>query len=333
MKVQELAERINQRDEERIVVKLGDIKVADDASSIEVGDHSFYLDEQATATFAKYLKIPRPYLKSCTPEFRAETLRFWRDKHAEADTMIETVCGELVAIYSPHLLMLPLDSVVGVIESVFPADADVRTFIRDEHRFHVDITVPGYSATVNNPDGIPGRPEEGEDTTYAGVRMLVYPNQVKAPVVSTYLHRVHTGAGMTTDLKAGQVSLKGRTVSEVIDEMECAAEKVLSTVQGQLHQYALTATTAVPGTPLAFAMALAREAKLTVRVRDAVMDLINQLPEDAPVYDVNAAFTTVATRGVKYSTQLKLQELGGRLALDTKRVLDRCKTCEQLLVS
>ncbi|QDH91809.1 hypothetical protein SEA_PHRAPPUCCINO_134 [Mycobacterium phage Phrappuccino] len=332
MKVDELTTKLATRDERRLVVKLGAIQIAKDASAISVDGQDFFLDEQATAMFAKYLKIPGPYIKNCPPEFRAQTFEFWRDKHAEAVTVLEVVAGDLVSIHAHGLLMLPLDAVVDVITRVFPPTADVRTFMRDERRLHIDITSDRYLVDIPNPNGVAGRPENG-DLTSAGVRVLVYPNQVKAPIAATYLHRHHNNGGMTTDLKEGQITLKGRTVDEVLEGMEVAANEILTTLDDQLARYAKTVETDVPGTPLAFAMALAREAKLPVSVRESVMDLVNQLPEDASVYDVKQAFVTVASRGVKYNTQLVLQELGGRLAMDTQRAIERCSSCEQLLAS
>ncbi|OBY33484.1 hypothetical protein [Mycolicibacter kumamotonensis] len=332
MKVKELEASMMGRNELRIATTLGEIDIADDASSITVNDQPFMLDEQATSLFGKYLKIPTPYLKSCPVDFRATTMRYWRDKWSEAETVVEGIGNNLVSIYPRGLLMLPLDEVVDMVTRVFLPEDDVRDFRRDDKTFHLDVSSDRYQVDVPNPNGIPGRPEVG-DITAGGVRFLVYPNQVKAPVVSTYLCRLACTNGMTTDLKQGQIKLKGRTIEEVLDEMECAAEQVLGTLDRQLESYAATAEIAPPGSPLAFAMQLAREVGLPVRVRNTIMDLINQLPSNASVYDVTQCFTTVANQGVKYSTQLALQQLGGRLSFDTAETIRRCQTCEQLLVS
>lgn len=331
MKVQDLARMASTRNEARVVVKMRDVEFNDTATEMTVGDDAFYLDEQATAAVGKYLKIPAPYLKACPAQFRAETLRFWRDQYSEVDTMIESVGGELVGIHSPDLMMVPLESVVEMAERVFSPEDEVRTLLRNQDIFHLDVTSDRYTVDVPNPERIPGRPEQG-DITAGGVRFIAYPNRVKAPVVSTYLCRLVCTNGLVTDLKGDQITLKGRTLSEVIDEMECAAESVLGHLDASLKSYAATATTKVPGSPLAFAMALSREYGLKVSVRDAVMDIVNQLPEHASVYDVIQAVTSVANR-VSYVTQLQLQQLGGALSFETTRMIERCRTCEQLLVS
>ena len=114
-------------------------------------------------------------------------------------------------------------------------------------------------------------------------------------------------------------------------EMEIAANEILGTLDESLRDYAATAHMATPGTPLAFATQLMREANLPVRVREAVTDNINQLPPNASVYDVMQSLTQVANHGVTYATQLRLQELGGQLGFDTEQTLHRCGMCEQLL--
>ncbi len=331
-KVSELVNKVAQRDESRVRTRLGQIEFTPDASQMRVGGHDLPLDEQALASVAKYLKIPPAYIKACPPDYRAETLTFWRDQHSEADTVVEILGSELISIHSPDLLMLPLVGVAEMLERVFLPDDEVITLIRDDKTFQVDITADRYSIEVPNPDRIPGRPEVG-DITAGGVRLLAYPNQVKPPVVSTYLHRLVCTNGMTTDLNRGQIKLKGRTIDEVLTEMEVAANEILGGLDDKLAEYARTAEIPVPGSPLAFAMAIARENNLPVRVRDAVMDSINQLPPNASVYDVNQSFTSVANRGVNHRTALALQELGGSLAFEADRIIQRCGTCEQLLAS
>lgn len=330
MQVSELADRLSTRDEHRIVTRLGDLSLSDDATTLTVRGEGIFLDEHGTALLGKYLKIPGPYLKSCPADFRAQTLRYWMGRHAEADTVLETLGDSLIGVHSPDLLMLPLEAVGEMISRVFAPDAEVRTLLRDDQRLHVDVTAPAYAVEVPNPDRVPGRPEVG-DITEGGVRFLAYPNKAQAPVVSSYLHRLVCTNGMTTNLKGGQITLKGRTVDEVLLEMEIAATEILGTLDEALQGYVATAQMATPGTPLAFATQLMREANLPVRVREAVVDNINQLPANASVFDVNQSITRVANHGVTYATQLRLQELGGTLVFDVDETLRRCGTCEQLL--
>ena len=331
MQVRELADRLSTRDEHRIYTRLGDLSLSDDATTLRLMDRgeSLYLDEHGTALLGRYLKIPGPYLKSCPADFRAQTLRYWMGRHEDADTVLETLGDSLIGVHSPDLLMLPLEEVGAMISRVFAPDAEVRTLLRDDRCLHVDVTTSAHSIEVPNPNRVPGRPEVG-DITEGGVRFLAYPNRAKAPVVSSYLHRLVCTNGLTTDLKAGQITLKGRTVPEVLMEMEIAATEILGTLDESLRGYAATAQMATPGTPLAFATQLMREANLPVRVREAVTDNINQLPANASIYDVANVLTSVANGGVTYPTMLALQQLGGSLSFDTDRMIERCSTCERL---
>jgi len=321
--------RLAERQEQQIVVKLGEIEIADDASSITVGPggeggQQFLLDDHATRLLGRYLKIPRPYLLGLDKAFRAQVLKHHRDRHPEADTMIEVLGDSLVSVHAPHLLMLPLDRVADIIERLVGPQADVRTFLRDENHFHVDVTTDLRSIEVPT--------DTGTDTVVGGVRMLAYPHQVKPPVVTPYLHHVHTGGGMVTDMAEGRIRLKGRSLQEVLEEMEIAGETALAKMPEHLAAFAATRQLAVPGSPLAFATQLLREAGLPVKVRDAVTDLVNQLPEDASVYDVTCALVSVANR-VSYASALKLQQLGGQLALQAEQTVRRCSQCEQLLLT
>ena len=131
--------------------------------------------------------------------------------------------------------------------------------------------------------------------------------------------------------KLDEINIKGTNVDEVIEEMELAARRILAGLDSALERYASTAKVPVPGSPQAFAHQLAREYNLKREVLDAILAIINQIPEDLiTVYDVIQAFTQV-THDLPYADRAKLQTLGGTLALDTERMIARCTSCEQLL--
>lgn len=333
MKVAELSAALSNREEFTVTTTLGDFRVNDDASMLTVRhdldrESAFYMDEATEKALASYLRIPLPYLKSCPPEFKATTLRFWFDAKADAATTVESVNGEVLSIHSPSHIMLPVREVIGVATRVFSPDDEAR-LLRDENRLHLDVISPAFQVEVPNPDRVPGRPEVG-DITYGGVRLLAYPARTKAPSVSTYLERLVCTNGMTTDYKLDEIALKGRTVDEVIEEMELAARRLLDAMPEKLARYADTAFIRVPGDPAAFAAQLARENNLARPILDQALDYINQLPY-ATVYDINQAFTQVANTGVSYATMSRLQGLGGELALNAAHAVARCNSCERLL--
>lgn len=326
MKIAEFDQILSNRNDERVVTRLGDITIADDASVLQVGSDVFAMDDAVERNLASYLKIPTGYLAACPPDFKATTLQFWQQQHADAETVMELTDGHIVAIHSPENLMIPMREVVRVAERVFDPEAEIRYHHFDEQRLHLDVTTPQHAVDVQSPVY-----RQVGDITQAGLRFLAYPNQTKAPSVGAYLERLVCTNGMTTTERAGAISLQGRTVDEVIEEMEQAARRMMGTLDDRLARYAATAQQPIPGNRQAFAHQLAREANLSRSVLDMVMELVNQLPEDATLYDINQAFTSVANADVNYATRTRLQTLGGYMAFEPERIVARCTTCQHPL--
>lgn len=326
MKIAEFDQLLSLHDHERRVIRLGDAVIADDASVFQVGTDTFILDDALERSLANYLRIPASYLSACPPEFKARTLQFWQQEHGDAETVLELTDGDVTSIHAPEALMLPMRAVVGVAEKVFDPEAEVRFHRLDENRLHLDITTPQHQVDVQSPVY-----RQVGDITQAGLRFLSYPNQVKPPSVGAYLERLVCTNGMTTTERAGAISLQGRTVEEVIEEMELAARRMLGTLDDRLARYAATAERPIPGNRQAFAHQLAREANLSRSVLDTVMELVNQLPDDATLYDINQAFTSVANTDVSYPTRIRLQNLGGMMAFEPDRIVARCTTCQHPL--
>lgn len=326
MKIAEFDQILSNRNDERITTRLGDITIADDASVLQLGSDVFAMDDALERNLASYLKIPTGYLAACPPDFKATTLQFWQRQHADAETVMELTDGHIVAIHSPENLMIPMREVVRVAERVFDPEAEIRYHYFDEQRLHLDVTTPQHAVDVQSPVY-----RQVGDITQAGLRFLAYPNQTKAPSVGAYLERLVCTNGMTTTERAGAISLQGRTVDEVIEEMEQAARRMMGTLDDRLARYAATAQQPIPGNRQAFAHQLAREANLSRSVLDMVMELVNQLPEDATLYDINQAFTSVANADVNYATRTRLQTLGGYMAFEPERIVARCTTCQHPL--
>lgn len=330
MKVSELAEALGGRQEERFSTNLGNIEISDDAGTLTIEGKVFYLDEVAESSLANYLKINRTYLGQCPPDLKATNFRYWLDYRENASVTIESVDSNITGFFRPDAILIPISSVSEIIGRVFGPDDEVKDLRRDNDRFHIDITSARYSVDVPNPDRIPGRPEVGDITT-GGVRFLSYPNASVAPSVTAYLNRLVCSNGMTEPQQQGVIRLKGKTVPEVLVEMEQAAREILSGLDEKLTSYARMAQRAIPGNASSFVYQIAREHNIGPRVLNRLMERANLLPQNATLYDVQQIFTEVANTGVKYRTMTALQSLGGELAFHTERVLHRCGQCERLL--
>lgn len=329
MKVSELTEVLGGRQEERFDTTLGKVEIADDAGTLTIDGNTFFLDEMAENSLANYLKINRTYLAQCPPDLKATNFRYWLDHRQNASVTIESVGNNITGFFRPDAMLIPVVSVAEIIQRVFSADDEVKDLRRDDERFHIDVTSARHTVDVPNPDRIPGRPEVG-DITAGGVRILAFPNAPVAPSVSAYLHRLVCRNGMTEPQREGTIRLKGRTVPEVLVEMEQAARQVLSGLDDKLTSYAQMAQRGIPGNASSFVYQVAREHSIGPRVLNRLMERANLLPENATLYDVQQIFTEVAN-GAKYRTMVALQTLGGELAFHTDRVLHRCGQCERLL--
>ncbi len=330
MKVSELTEALGNRQEERTSVVLNSIEISDDAGTLTIDGRTFYLDELSENSLANYLKINRTYLAQCPPDLKATNFRYWLNYRENASVTIESVENNITGFYRPDAMLIPVASVAEFVGRVFSPEDEIKDLRRDNERFHLDVVSHTHSIDVPNPDRIPGRPEVG-DITSGGVRILAYPNAPVAPSVTAYLHRLVCRNGMTEPQQQGTIRLKGKTVPEVLVEMEQAARQVLGGLDEKLTSYAQMAQRGIPGNASSFMYQIAREHNIGPRVLNRLMERANLLPENATLYDVQQIFTETANSGVKYRTMVALQSLGGELAFHTDRVLHRCGQCERLL--
>ena len=330
MKVSELIESLGSKQEERTSTTLGNIEISDDAGTLSIDGRQFFLDELAENSLANYLKINRTYLAQCPPDLKATNFRYWLNYRENASVTVESVENSITGFYRPDAMLIPVASVAEIVGRVFSVDDEIKDLRRDNERFHVDVTSHTHYVDVPNPDRIPGRPEIG-DITSGGVRILAFPNAPVAPSVTAYLHRLVCRNGMTEAQQEGTIRLKGKTVPEVLVEMEQAAREVLGGLDEKLTSYAQMAQRAIPGNASSFMYQIAREHNIGPRVLNRLMERANLLPDNASLYDVQQIFTEVANSGVKYRTMVALQNLGGELAFHTDRVLHRCGQCERLL--
>lgn len=329
MKVSELVDVLGVQQEERTATTLGNIQVADDASTLTVEGRAFPLDELAENSLANYLKINRTYLAQCPADLKATNFRYWLDYRDNASVTIESVNGNITGFFRPDAMLLPIMDVAQIVSRVFSPDDEVKDLRRDDERFHLDVVSNRHFVDVPNPDRIPGRPEVG-DITAGGIRILATPNKAVAPSVTAYLHRLVCRNGMTQPQSEGTIRLKGKTVPEILVEMEEAARQVLGGLDEKLTSYAQMAQRPIPGNASAFAYQIAREHNIGPRVLNRVMERANLLPDNASLYDIAQIFTEIANQGVKYRTMTQLQVLGGEMAFHTDHVLHRCNSCERL---
>ena len=332
MLVSELTKSLEGKNERSIETKLGDIRVAPDASFVTLSGDAphveFGFDEQVERAFSSYLGINKSYLAKCPADLKATNLNYWLQARSNAATVIEAVGESVINIHKPGLVILPLTKVAEVVTRTFKPDNEIVNLIRDERWFHLDVKTDHHIEV--HPDArIEGRKEVG-DITHGGVRILANPIEAKPPKVLTYLHRLWCTNGSTSPEHEGAINIKGSNVDEVLAELELVAQKVMGDLDKKLAAYAALADRRPPGSPTRFAYQLGREYNLTQRIMDRVIERVAVLPEDASLYDVQQVFTQLANGNVNYRTMTALQHLGGDMAFATDHVVHRCETCERL---
>lgn len=166
---------------------MGDFQIADDCSMLTIKggegtpDRRFMIDEKALLVLAKSTKVlTAKYLNECPPDYRAQTLRYWLGQKPQVETVVESVDHDLVAMFSPGLMMLPVARVARMVEEVFSPEDEIRMLLRDEDKFHLDVTSEAYKVDVPNPNRIAGRPEVG-DITCGGSASWPHPTRSRRP--------------------------------------------------------------------------------------------------------------------------------------------------------
>lgn len=339
MLVSELQERIDSRLDRSLHTTLGQITVAPDATHLEItgtfeGDSEeshveYSFDELAESSLARHLDINRTYLHRCPPDLKTANINFWLNQNRESGVVFQVSNGDITSVHHEGLLVVPVDSVTRIATRVFDPADEVVNVVRDDKIFQLDIKVANSSIEVLNPDRIEGRPEVG-DITHGGVRILTHPQEVIAPTVTTYLHRVWCRNGSCEDYGLNSIRLRGNTVDEVLAEMEMKAHEVLGGLDQKLQEYANLAQTPIPGNPSDFIFQVATERGIGTRTIRRLMERATQLPENSTLYDVQNIFTETANEG-RFTAATQLQLIGGEMAFDTQHVTHRCTTCERVL--
>lgn len=339
MLVADLKEHLEGVDERSIETTFSELTVDEDSRFLRVdtGAHDgiteFPFDEQLERTLSKYLGISKSYLAKCPPDLKAYNVNAWLRAKPNGAAVIEAVGERLISIHRPGLVILPLREVADVIVNSMDPQDEVVQIIRDETRFHADI-MTDHHVEIPTDDRISDR-TQGErqigDITHGGVRVLSSPTEVRAPIVTTYLHRLWCTNGCTSPEAEGTIRLKGNTVEEVLQEMSDAMSSIRGDLDSKLADYAAMAQRRPPGSPVRFARQVGNEYGIPARVLNRILDRVELLPEDSSLYDIQQVFTETANGSVPYRTMMRLQSLAGDMAMDTEHVVHRCGTCERLL--
>lgn len=339
MLVSELQERVESGEDRSLHTTFSRVAIAPDATHLEItgtfdGDSEeshveFPLDELAESSLARHLEINKTYLHKCPPDLKTININHWMDRNRDSEIVFETSRGVITSIHHEDVLVIPIQKTCQVVTSVFNPSDEIVDVVRDDKIFQLDIKVANSHIEVPNPNRLEGRPEVG-DITHGGVRILTHPQEVLAPTVTTYLHRIWCRNGSAEDYASNSIRLRGNTVDEVIAEMELKAHLLLNRLDSKLQAYANMANTQVPGDVRDFVTRLAFDRGVGSRLLRHLRARAAELPEGATLYDVQQLFTALANES-RFAGATLLQQIGGEMAFNTDHVLHRCSACQQSL--
>lgn len=327
--VADLQGMVDTRAESFEETSLSGVELENDGLHLRGSNKIIEFDELAINHLSRYLKINGKYIQQCPPGLQQENVNYWLDQFRDVDAVFHSIGHSLKGVYSPTKKIIPMSQVMGVISRVFSPDDVVSSFNADDDVVHLDVIASNLNIEVPG-HGTQERPHLG-DITNGGLRFFVYPNQEKAPVVETYFHRLVCTNGMSSPSTEHTIRLRGNTVEEVLESLETNARALMAELPEKLENYKHTAEINAPEKLGEFAYQLAAEHSLPHMVVDRVMNNLAALPEQPSVYDVIQGITSIANEDVSWRNKIKIQRLGGDLAMNTEKTMHRCDRCERPL--
>lgn len=329
-----------------VTVNLGDVELyaeGDRAGTFRVGEEETQWNDRTAQLFLQHVKGPGyKYVTREDLGWQRQVVQHHTRKHADNPALVYFTGHHIEGIYSPEAKILPLGAVAERMARVFDADdvADVR-YAPDQ----VEMRIVSKARTVTVPgiEGHPDRPLEGRvldwdeipvgDMSAGGVQLIMHPGKPeRAPSVRPLWVRKVCENGMTIEVPGSLVGLRGRTVEEILDELENQARLIFGSLEEQGQRILHSAQTPVPGTITDFIRGVARDRGINAATTLRLQEMAAILPADSTVYDVTQLFTGLAQQdGVPVTTRRSLEAAGGDMSLDTERMVHRCITCERPL--
>jgi hypothetical protein len=317
---------------------------SDNPTCLRVGDDQFAWGDRNTQTVAGFLKGPGyKYLLKESLDWQAQVIKHHVDLMADADTVWYIEGSSIAGIYYPDTKIIPLVDIAERITNVFDMD-DLATVLYAPDQVEIDVLSKLRTVTVPGIPGVESRPMEGSlerdgiavgDISEGGIRIIIHPNKPeRAPEVHELWKRYVCTNGLTRKLPGSQIKLRGKTVPEILNEVENVARGIFEGLESSGRAILHSAETPVPGATSDFIRQVARERNINPDTILRLQDRSAELPSNPSVYDVTQIITAMANgENVPALTRRNLQAIGGDLTIDTDRMVHRCTQCERPLVA
>lgn len=331
-----------------ITVRLGDVELfaeGDDAGKLRVGDVLLPWGDRTAQFVVGFLKGPGyKYLLRQSLPWQRQVIRHHTTVKADNESVWHIDGNSVAGIYEPDAKVIPLVAVAERLANVF-APHDMADVLSSPDQVEINVFSDLRTVTVPGIPGVADRPLEGMadhptlmkvgDLSAGGVRVIIQPGKPeRAPVVEEAWWRCFCTNQMTRRVSGSQVNLRGRTVDEILIEMENVARVIFEGLGESGRAILHSAQTPVPGATSDFIRQVARERGINAATVLRLQDQAAALRANPSVYDVTQIITALANEeSLPVVTRRNLQAIGGDLTINVDRMVHRCTKCERPLAA
>jgi len=316
MQVKDLGEIVEKNSPKYVYSTLSHLEFKPGSLKVRGTDQELLLGEQGLKKFSSFLGIPKAFLPKLNSDLQTDVVNYFLEKDSSTEALISYSADNLFkAAYPGNTPLIRDELLVSAIDSVFDGDARIRSIDVDN-----GLKVSIVTDELNTEPRV-------NDITHGGLRIEAPIGD--APKISTYLERLVCSNGMVVPSVNSIISLRGRTVDEIIVEMEYLANTILaSEVDDALNHW--SGMTQIEATnPEQLIHRFCREYNLGSRMESKLLDRIDQL-EGNTYYDVINLLTSMQHEvGVSNSMRQSLQLAGGMIVGSNGG--HRCNTCQSPL--
>lgn len=313
--------------------------ITESGERVLVGGERVAWGERSLQMVAGFVGIPYKWLSRQDLECQQWNLHHTRDK-IEGDATWYLEGHNVAGVYPVDAKIIALALVAERIARVFGAD-DLVSIVMDADQVEINVQSAALFVTVPGVEGVESRPDRWEDEhgvwygdiTNGGVRIRIQPGKPeRAPIVEEYTIRKWCKNGATRMVTGSTVTLRGRTVEEILDELEQVMRTILAGLVATLASIRQSADIMIPGETSHFIQQVAAERGLSDSIVVRLLEGRAALPASPSVYDVTQLFTALANEDrIPVRTRRALQAIGGEFLTDPREAARRCVQCEQRL--
>lgn len=338
IKIKELKDELlaTRRDAKVEEVGLHDIEfhINDNDPHFKIRDDTVKMTGMGLGAFSDFLHIPAPFMKRVGKEV-GHTLQ-----QTMLESLLDVAGGSGVrVVYTEdgiqsvtevgRRLIDPIE-IVNIAENTLgTSDAQITRLVNLPSEFSFDVAVP-----ENFDRGIGGdRPSQGNeigDVTAGGLSFYYNRKLNHTPEIASYSYRLVCTNGMVTEDRGLRVEGRGKTVEEVLADINAMAERAFSRVERQIsHFYALRQERVA--NPEQWLIRVAEEQRIPDRSLNQLIRTVasDEVPDDASVFDMTNLVTNLANDPNLREGGRRTLELAGGAVIEDEA--SRCAHCQSKL--